>query len=144
MNKFILLSRQLTFSCLIILHLALPVIAQNLEDLPKQRDIIMLAGADYQLNIKNVTSTGAVVNITGYGYAAQFRSAPGGTLFATYSTRIINGPSGWSRVSLSRFQTLNLVGKTGVWDLLQTDTAGKSTFLATGKVVVQSTSTKLP
>jgi hypothetical protein len=106
------------------------------NDLPKQFNIYMQAGGDYALYLKNVDSTGATVNITGYQFAAQYRNAPLGTLFATYSTTITDGPAGRFQMTLSSAQTTALVGTTGVWDLLQVDTVGKRTYLLNGVVTV--------
>jgi hypothetical protein len=105
-------------------------------DLPKQFNIYMQAGGDYALYLKNVDSTGAANDITGYQFAAQYRDAPLGSLFATYSTAITDGPAGRFQMTLSSAQTTALVGTTGVWDLLQIDTIGKRTYLLNGIVTV--------
>jgi hypothetical protein len=115
-------------------------------DLPKPLDVVMLAGSDFSLTLKHTDEMEAAIDITGYAFAAQFRSAPapGGILFATYSTSITNPVSGLFQVSLSKFQTLTLSGKSGVWDLFQVDTAGKVTYLLSGKAAVRPTATRYP
>lgn len=122
---------------------ALPLRAQNQNDLPTTFDMVMLAGADYSLALTNTTAEGTAVDITSFQYMAQFRSAPApaGTLFATYSTTTTNAAAGQFKVTLSRARTTALSGKTGVWDLLQVDNAGKYTFLLSGKAVVKPTVT---
>lgn len=131
---------------LLILWLALATCAgaQSQNDLPTQFDLVMLAGADYTLSIKNTDTAGAAVNITGYQFAAQFRAAPApaGALFATYSTAITNAPAGQFKVTLSKAQTTKLSGQSGIWDLLQIDAAGKATYLLTGKAAVRATATR--
>jgi hypothetical protein len=118
---------------------------------PKTFNIIMYANADYLLTTYIRDSSGAKVNLTGYQYKAQFRSAPGssGTLFANYSTLLggegVNGavPAPDAvRVKLSHQQVTALAGRTGVWDLRQTDTAGLVTYILTGAVVVRDTVTQ--
>ena len=108
--------------------------------------MVMLAGADYSLDLKITNIVGAAVNLTGYTYYAQFRAAPapGGVVFATYSTPLVDAVTGKTRVSLSKRQTTKLSGRTGIWDLLQTDFSGKAKFILSGKVTVKSTATSVP
>lgn len=118
---------------------ALPLQAQNQNDLPTTFDMVMLAGADYSLALTNTTTAGTPINLSGYQFKAQFRSAagPSGTLFSTYSTATTNAAAGQFKVTLSRAQTTALSGKIGVWDLLQIDAGGKYTYLLSGKAVVK-------
>lgn len=122
---------------------ARPSRAQNQNDLPTTFDMVMLAGADYSLALTNKNISGTPIDLTGYQFKAQFRSAatPTGTLFATYSTSTTNTAAGQFKVTLSRAQTTALTGKIGVWDLLQIDNTGKYTFLLSGKAVVKPTVT---
>jgi hypothetical protein len=114
--------------------------------LPTQFDIYMLAGADYALYFTETDYTGGAIDITGYRYVAQYRNspAPTGTLFATYSTAIINGPTGRLKMTLSKEQTTSLSGTSGVWDLLQIDPTGMLTYLSSGRVSVVPTVTEGP
>lgn len=121
--------------------------AQNQNDLPSPFDMVMLSGADYSLSVQITNpADGTPVNISGYQYFAQFRSAPAptGILFATYSTSIVNSMQGQMKVKLSKAQTANLTGKSGIWDLLQLDTSSKATFLLSGKATCKPTSTVYP
>jgi hypothetical protein len=120
--------------------------AQAIEplNLPTPYDMVMLAGADYSLPVILKLSSTTTEDITGYAYAAQFRSgpAPSGIVFANFSTIITTPVNGMLRVSLSRRQTLPLSGKSGVWDLRQTTTAGVVTYVISGKASVRPTVTQ--
>lgn len=120
------------------------MVARGADGLPTAFDLVMLAGADYQLNLTNTNSAGAAINISGYQFKAQYRSAPSpvGTLFATYSTAITTAASGQFKVTLSKAQTAKLSGSSGVWDLLQIDNTGRYTYLLSGKGTVRATVTR--
>ena len=126
---------------LVICLLPAPGHSAGINDLPTAYDVVMLAGADYQLDVKHVDPAGAVVNLTGSTFVSQFWSAPApaGTVFATYSTPIVSAVAGTSRVKLSKAQTTALSGRSGVWDLLWTDATGRATFLLSGKAAVRPT-----
>lgn len=107
-------------------------------------DLIMKAGADYRATLTwTMPGTKAVVNLTGNSYVAQFRSAPypAGTLYATYSTIVTSASAGQMQLRLSHRQTATLSGKTGVWDLKQTDAAGQVSYRFGGTVKVMPTVT---
>lgn len=107
-------------------------------------DLIMAAGADYRATLTWTTpGSGTPINLTGNSYAAQFRSAayPTGTLYATYSTVITNAAAGQMQLRLSRAQTRANSGRTGIWDLQQTDQNGLVSYRFGGKAVVQPTVT---
>lgn len=113
-------------------------------NLPGTFDLLMYAGADYLLNLQFRNSTGAVIPLVRSGFAAQFRPAPGGALYANYSTIPFNNYSG-VRISLSRAQTSALSGKSGVWDLAQTNySTNRVYYRLTGKAVVRPTVTRIP
>lgn len=120
--------------------------AQSHIDLPIPFDLTMLAGSDFNFPLKATTNAGAAIDLTGYSYKAQFRSAPApaGIVFANYSVAVLNAPTGLFQISLSKYKTLELSGKTGVWDLLQVDPAGKVTYQMSGKAAVKPTATRLP
>jgi hypothetical protein len=132
----------------VTLFLLLPVsaMAQGKNDQPTPFDIVMMSGADYQLSIKNTDANGAAINLTGYQYASQFRSAPSpaGVLFATYSTSIVSAAAGEFKIELSRTKTRALSGNSGVWDLLQIDATGKETYLLSGRAAVLPSVTRRP
>jgi hypothetical protein len=111
---------------------------------PGSYDITMYAGEDYRLTLKLADSTGSDINLTGNSYAAQFRSAPAptGSIFATYSTTVTSAGTGMISVRLSRAQTTALTGKSGLWDLKQTDSVGLVSYLLTGKCAVRPTVTR--
>lgn len=113
-------------------------------DLPVPFDLVMLAGGDFSLTLKSTDELGSVRDLTGHSFTAQFRSAsaPAGILYAQYSTAIVTPESGLFQVSLNRFKTLTLSGKTGVWDLFQVDPTGKVTYLIGGKAAVRPTATR--
>lgn len=105
-------------------------------------DLIMKAGADYRATLTwTVPTTKQPVDLTGNSYAAEFRSGPGGTLYARYSTIVTNATAGQMQLRLSRRQTATLPGKTGVWDLKQTDAAGVVSYRFGGTVKVMPTVT---
>lgn len=62
------------------------------NNLPTPFDIIMQAGADYELLLNVKSPLGGAIDLAGNSYAAQFRSAPypGGVLFASFSTAKFN------------------------------------------------------
>jgi hypothetical protein len=114
------------------------------DDPPPSYDILMLAGEDYQL-LLTMANNHQPIDLTGNTYVMQFRSAPNGTLFASYSANaVIPASSGQISGRLSKAQTTKLIGKTGVWDLLQRTAAGLVSYIMTGKCSVQPTVSKLP
>jgi hypothetical protein len=110
---------------------------RTIDGQPTQFDMVMLAGAEYVLPIVNTDATGSPINITGYQYASQFRSTPGGSLFANYSATIASTTSGQIRLKLSAAQTTRLSGQSGFWDLLQIDNAGRRSYLLSGTAQVK-------
>jgi hypothetical protein len=134
------MTRNFLISTVLFLCCTLPAFAID----PGTFDVIMQAGADYKLTLKLTDATAQPVNLTGYGYAAQFRpttdaAAP---VFATFSTAIPTPVSGQVEVKLSRRWTSTMAGKTGVWDLQQTDATGAVSYLLRGKTVVSPTVTR--
>lgn len=129
---------------LLSLSLLSPVHSADPLNLPSALDIIMLAGADFDLTVYRKFDATTYLDITGYQYAAQFRSAPapGGVLFANYSAVISDPATGHLRVKLSRFQTVPLSGKSGVWDLRQTAPNGLVSYIISGKAYVRPTVTQ--
>ena len=112
---------------------------------PGVYDIIMQAGEDYTLHLQFKDSTGAAMDLNGYSYASQFRSAPapGGVVYATYSAAIFgDATSGRVRVKLSHGQTTTNSGRSGVWDLRQTAPSGEISYMLTGKAAVKPTVTR--
>lgn len=94
-------------------------------------DIVIKAGEDYRrTHTWSVKSTWVFVNLSGSSFQGQFRSAPypNGTLYANFSTIVTSASTGQIRMSLSRRQTAALSGKAGVWDLQQTDAAGRVSY----------------
>lgn len=138
----------------LILALYLSVRAAEQPNLPSPFDVVMLAGADYLLSVQIKNSYGAQLNMTDKTYAAQFRAnpAPAGVLYANFSavTRIpYTTYSGVSTsypavldIKLSAAQTRALSGKSGVWDLRQTDTLGLISYILAGKCTVRPTVTQ--
>jgi hypothetical protein len=129
-----------------------PAIEQ--PNLPSAFDMIMLAGADYAQAFQIRTSSGVIVNMTGKTFAAQFRAAtaPAGALYANFSTvtripfttysGLVTSYPAVIDVKLSKAQTTRLSGKSGVWDLKQTDSSGLVSYILTGKAVVRPTVTQ--
>lgn len=126
-----------------------PSFATGPLNLPTVYDMVILAGADHILTVAIKDSAGVFQNISGSSYKAQFRAAPapGGALFTTFSTVKRNASiSGQTvrvvDVRLSKAQTTALSGKSGVWDLRQTDSAGLISYILTGKAAVRPTVTQ--
>jgi len=107
-------------------------------------DVVMQAGEDYRLSMTLQDSNGNNVDLTGYSYKAQFRKspAPGGIVYATYSTVFTNMTSGGVEIRLSKAQTTSTSGLIGVWDLRETDPSGLVTYKAGGKVICRPTVTR--
>lgn len=133
---------------LILITLAIVLItgisrATDPLNLPVNYDIVMLAGADYSLIVQFKNSSGATINVANNNYASQFRSAPapGGAVFASFSTFKTGDPA-YLNMKLSKAQTTNLSGKSGVWDLKQTAINGIVTYPMSGKATVKPTVTR--
>ena len=111
---------------------------------PALYNITMQAGEDYRLTLVLKDAAGAVQNITGCSYRAQYRSsyAPAGTVYATYSAIVTAPATGTVSVRLSRAQTGALSGTSGVWDLQQTDSGGAVSYLMKGSATVAPTVTR--
>lgn len=107
-------------------------------------DISVQAGEDYRLQLTLKDGAGAPMNLTGYSFKAQSRQAPAptGALYATYSTIVVSPATGRLDVRLSKTQTASNSGKSGVWDLQQTDSGGLVTYILRGKSVVMPTATR--
>ena len=125
---------------LILLLLASTVFAFS----PGTYNLVMQAGEDFAMTLALADTNGAAVNITGNSYAAQFRSAPapGGIVFASYSVAVTSPTHGQISMKLSSGQTTRLSGRTGVWDLRQTDTSNQKSYLLTGTCQVKPTATR--
>jgi hypothetical protein len=107
---------------------------------PTAYDIIMQAGEDYHRIIQVVQNDALTpVNLTGNTYLAQFRSTASAAAYATYSTIVTDAATGEVHLKLSNRQTTALSGKTGQWDLRETNAAGATTYLATGRCSVRPT-----
>lgn len=111
---------------------------------PAVYDFAMQAGEDFALQLTLKDSSNAVMNLTGYSYRAQFRSAtaPAGTVYATYSAVMVNPAAGRVDIRLSRRQTAANDGKQGVYDVQQTNPAGQISYIMIGKTKVNSTVTR--
>lgn len=111
---------------------------------PAVYDFAMQAGEDFALQLTLKDSSNTVINLTGYSYRAQFRSAaaPTGVIYANYSAVTVNAAAGRVDVRLSRSQTATNDGRQGVWDLQQTSSTGQISYLLTGKAKVVSTVTR--
>lgn len=119
-------------------------------NLPTQFDIVMLAGADYLLSVPMKLSNGQPYDMTFNTYAAQFRPAPGGPLYANFSTSSRWVQSRYSSngvqlsasypvldIKMSNRLTKPLSGKTGLWDLKQSAPNGFVSYPLSGKVSVR-------
>lgn len=138
---------RLIFILLFAISVSTPTIAADQYDLPKPVDIVMMAGADFNLNIThNDPTTGQPLNLTGAAFYSQFRSAPApaGVVFGTFSTPIVSVSTGKSRVSMSKARTQALSGKSGIWDLLMINVSGLATYIMSGKAVVKPMATVAP
>lgn len=120
-------------------------------------NITMLAGEDYTLPMTmNVCADNPQptdpskcvnvqpVNLDGYSYKSQFRSAPypAGVLYTTYSTVFVNLSAGRVDLKLSAAQTAALSGKSGTWDLRETSPNGSVTYRTGGTVNCKPTNTR--
>lgn len=119
---------------IILMLLAMPALAE-------EPALIMKAGGDFRATLTWSDKAGKPINLTGNSYAAQFRSATGGALFATYSCVVTDAPKGQLQLRLSRAQTATLSGKSGVWDLRETSAAGVVTYQLGGTAKVLPTVT---
>jgi hypothetical protein len=111
---------------------------------PAVYDFGMQAGEDFVLQLTLKDSSNTVINLTGNTYKSQFRSAPApsGTVYATYSTVVVDAAAGRLDIRLSKAQTLANDTRQGVWDLQQTSSGGQITYLMKGNTRVHSTVTR--
>jgi len=126
----------------LILCLTLSPFAQALE--PGTYDLTMLAGEDFSLSLQLKDGNGQNMDLTGYNYKAQFRqsAAPTGVIYANLSTVFTSYTGGRFNVKLSRAQTATNSNKSGIWDLQQTDSGGKVSYILSGKAIVKPTATR--
>lgn len=149
------MKRKLAIIIMAFSLLSSALIAHALE--PAVYDFSMQAGEDFTLRLglnacadnpppvtPDKCKAWAPQNLTGYSYKAQFRSAPypGGQVFSTYSSIIVNAATGRLDVKLSRRQTVVHDNKQGIWDLQQTDPAGLISYILKGKTKVDPTGTR--
>jgi hypothetical protein len=144
---------------LVIIIMAFSLLSSALASAlePAMYDFSMQAGEDFTLQLglnacadnpppvtPDKCKSWVPQNLTGYSYKAQFRSAayPAGQVFSTYSSIIVNAATGRLDVKLSRRQTAVHDGKQGFWDLQQTDSSGRISYLITGKTKVNPTVTR--
>lgn len=120
-------------------------------------NIIMQAGEDFRLPLAMNTcadnpppadptkcKTLVPTKLDGYSYKAQFRQAPApaGAVYATYSAVFVNLSAGRVDLRLSKAQTAANSGKSGVWDIRETNPSGLSSYPAGGPAVVKPTATR--
>lgn len=108
--------------------------AQTLTNTGAAVDLLLRKGAAFSRTITYKTN-GVVTNITGYTFASQIRTA-NGSLAATFSCQVVNGPQGIFSIALTAAAIAGLtVGTTYYWDLEATQ-AGLTFELMSGKVTV--------
>lgn len=115
--------------------------ADTIGNDPWPVDLSVQAGEDFRARLTMRTystvhdKTGRVMNLTGYSFRAQAgASAPTAAPFATFSTVIVDPAAGRVDLSLSKGQTAKHAGKSGFWDLLQTEPGGAVRYLMKGLV----------
>lgn len=148
--------KNLKLLCLAVLFLGL-LIQGALALEPVVFDLVMQAGEDFTLPVRldfcadnplpqppALCKSWKVTDLTGYTYKAQFLSAPApaGTVYATYSCIFTNITGGELKVKLSKAQTTANSGRSGIWDLRQTDSGGAVSYIIRGKAVVSPTGTR--
>jgi hypothetical protein len=111
---------------------------------PGPYDIVSQAGEDYRMVFYRADASGTRITVTGNTYAAQCRSAPApaGSVFFNYSARVASATTDQVEVKLSKAQTLQHSGKSGVWDLKQTTPGGLVSYLLSGKCGIKATVTR--
>lgn len=124
---------------------------------PVVHDLVIQAGEDFHRGLQmnscadnpapippQVCQNWVPSDLRGYSYKAQFRSAPApaGTLFANFSCIFTNQSVGRFDIKLSAAQTTTNSGRSGVWDLQQTDSAGQISYAIRGKAAVSPTVTR--
>jgi len=120
-------------------------------------NIIMQAGEDFRLPLTmnscadnplpvdpSKCKTLVPIKLNGYSYKAQFRQAPApaGAVYATYSAVFVNLSAGRVDVRLSKAQTSGTSGKSGVWDLRETNPSGLSSYPTGGTATCKPTATR--
>lgn len=91
-NRLLLIAVAMVALTICATHKSRAIDANNL---PAPFDIVMVAGADYELMLNVVSPFGGALDLSGNSYAAQFRSAPypSGSLFASFSAAKYNNIS---------------------------------------------------
>ncbi len=134
--------KRILLGIIMLLCTALPATAGVFD--PLVYDINIYAGEDYILGLTLTAGNNVPVDLTGYSFRAQFRSAPApaGAVFATFSTVVTNPTAGTLDIKLSHGWTASMAGKSGTWDLMQTDSTGAVSYILRGKALVQPTVTR--
>ena len=108
--------------------------AQTLTNTGAAVDLLLRKGAGFARTITYKTNN-VVTNITGYTFAGQIRTASG-SLAATLTCQVVNGPLGQFSIALTAAAIAGLtIGTTYYWDL-EVTTGGLTYELMRGKVSV--------
>ena len=107
---------------------------QTLTNTGAPVDLLLRKGAAFARTLTYKTN-GVVTDITGFTFASQIRNAAG-TLVATFTCQVVNGPQGIFSIALTAASIASLtVGTVYYWDLECTQ--NNMTFeLMSGKVTV--------
>lgn len=96
-------------------------------------------GTDFSIALK-VKTDGAVVNLTGYTFAAKLRKHFSATSYYTFAVSALNPTSsGVVKLEMSDTTTTQIPPGRYVWDLLIT-TSGTTTKVVKGTAIVEGTS----
>jgi len=99
---------------------------------PASIDLQVYQGDDFFLEI-DVDDSVVPIDLTNYIAKAEIRSAPGGSLLATFDPTVVDPTT--ILLHLTAVQSVKLT-KTSSWDVQVTDPAGVVTTLAYGHVTV--------
>lgn len=102
---------------------------------PADQDLTITRG-DTETLVVNITSDGAVIDITGRTYRAQIRSTQDSTTIkASFTCTVTNGPNGQVTCILSATSSATLPAGLYFWDLEENASGVVSTILS-GNVTV--------
>jgi hypothetical protein len=104
-------------------------------------DWIIDAGSDWTRTVAfTVTSSGAVIPLTGYTARAKMVDVYGGTVLATF-TCVVDEPNGTVTLSLTDVETAIALGENYPWDLELIDGSGNVERTHFGRVEVRGEAT---
>ena len=102
---------------------------------PARFDIVIYIGDTFSLTVLFTDEAGTAIDISGYSFAAEVRAPGDGSLVATITAAVADGPDGEASLQIAAATTADLTPAVCDWDLQQT-VGGVVTTLLRGRATI--------